>query len=566
MRRKVLMIFLVFIALLYGCLNDQTNLGYNEVILPDSVIVTDVANQRKVYLDKGGITFVVTSGSELQLDVDVRYRGDDELTYEWRLDEKVISKEQNLRYVCVEKGVLPALLLVYRKNAGNATVYPFNVRIREPFDAGILVLGKHGGKTQLDFIERFVEERTIEMGGMLYSASVHEYIEHPDIYPLYNDGEELALKPVQLLYTAGLQNAENRYSGVQILDRDWKNSVLVNLKTMEKIVSMGDEFVGDPGNLKLKSVCDVGATSLVLDESGKIFSRVNYDESNPGTGRFISEPLGYNDPNDVPDKGTEELKADYITSGRSSFCDIAFIYEKDKKRILAMTAAETSTQQNIDYSMIHKLAPSFPMPGCVNLNDFDKELIGIFLPKNQISASMGYVYIFYKDGVDYYLQAAMINANALTTPHTVTCMNLSMDIKLPNELGVLLEQGNGVFQIANKAPMNETLYVGVENAIYSMVISFIPTVSLGSCTLFHKFEEEGNITNLVFTETWEETSGSVNRYARGRVFAASFDNGDLRVVKLYDDPTKPGEVQKKYWVQKNYDGGIVDMMYYNNSK
>lgn len=566
MRRKVLMIFMVSIALLYGCLDDQTNLGYNDVILPDTVIVTDVANQRKVYFDKGGVTFSITSGSELQLDVDVKYRGNDELTYEWRLGEKVISKEKNLRYVCVEEGELPALLLIYRKNAGNATVYPFNVKIRGPFDAGILVLGKHGGKTRLDFIERFVEQRTIEMGGSFYTASVHEYIDHPDVYPLYNDGEELASKPVQLLYCAGLQNAENKYSGVQVLDQDWKNSVLVNLKTMKKIVAMGDEFVGDPGNLKLKSMCDVGATSLLLDESGKIFSRVNYDDSNPGTGRFVSEPLGYNDPNDVPDKGTEELKADYITSGRLGSCDVAFIYEKDKKRILAMTAAETNSYQNIDYSMIHKLGSLFPMPNYVDLNNFDKELIGIFLPQNQISVSMGIVYVFYKDGHDYYLQVEMINASAFSTPHSVMCMH-RLNTKLPNELGVLLEQNHGVFRIAKTDDYrSETLYVGVGNAIYSMVIQFMIPLLAPSCTLLHKFEEEGNITNLVFTETWESASGSVNRYAKGRVFAAGFDNGDLRVVKLYDDPMKPGEVQKKYWVQKNYDEGIVDMIYYNNSK
>lgn len=96
------------------------------------------------------------------------------------------------------------------------------------------------------------------------------------------------------------------------MDKDWRSSVAINSSDMKKIVSMKDEFVGDPDNLKPVNFVRVGATSLLLDESGKIYTRVNYDDGNPNTGRFITEPLVFDDPYDVPDKGSEVIKAQYI--------------------------------------------------------------------------------------------------------------------------------------------------------------------------------------------------------------------------------------------------------------
>lgn len=554
MKRGILTIWTIFIILLASCLDDDSNLNYKEVVLPDSVIVTNLATQSKAYFGQEAVSYNVKSGNELQLDVEVKYSGDDELAYEWRFEDRVISTEQNLRYKFTENGF--GMLLVYRKNAGNATVYQFQVKITKPFDSGILVVGKSGGKTQLDFIERLEENRNITIGEREYpNTKVTEYIEYSDIYPLYNDGEELAADPVKLVYVAGTSLSA---SGVQILHENWKNSVLINPNTMTKTVAMKDEFVGDPGNLHLVSTVDVGATSLLQDETGRIFSRVNYDNGNPGTGRFVAEPLRYEDIYDVAGEEPEEIKADYMTGcyHRYSSCELAFLYEKAKKRILVVTPA--SSNQNVDYSCINKLAVMGIPSGSVDVGNFDKELVGIFLSKGLMPyLMMQGMYIFYKDGDDYYIQIGNLTPNTLPTPHSVSYMLMSSDVKLPENVSTLLKQGGFIKMAVDKNLMNTIFYLGVGKSLYSLSINGTTVIP----TLIHEFEEEGNITDFVVTQTWE-TSG-VASYSQGQVFAASFDNGDFRVVKRYYDPLSMNWTTK-YWVNKNYDGGVVDVIYYNN--
>ncbi len=553
MRNKILMICFLGYILLTGCMDDKTNLNYTDIVLPDTVIITNLANQDRFYLTEGGsidARFKVTAGDELQLDLEVTYKGDDELTYEWRMDGKVISTEQNLRYVCTEEG--SGQLFVYRKNAGNATIYGFLVEIRRPFNTGIVVIGKSNGVTQMDFVERYWEKKNVELDGRLYSNfSVTEYIPHENVYPLYNEGEELGENPINVSRVTGY-GSTNRYYALQILDRDWKSSVAVNSDDMKKIVSMKDEFVGEPTNLVPVDFTSVGATSLLLAESGRIYTRVNYDEGNPNTGRFILEPLVFDDPYDVPDKGSEEIKANNTVAKEQ----LAIIYEKERKRFLAMTAS-TGSSQSLDYYVVHDLSRpsnSGNIPkGFIPLDNFDKEIYAILFHEGFFNDN---IYIIYKDGSDYYIQAAGIGTSLYGTEHRITYTAVS-NVKLPADAAKLIEQGHGLVKIAMDDSYNDFMYVGAGRALYSMSME-------GSAILkIHEFTEKGNMTDFVITATWRgEGLNAAQRYFNGRVFGAIFDNGDFRVLKLYDDPQKPGEIQKHYWVNKNFDGGAVALYYY----
>lgn len=554
MRNKILMICFLGYILLTGCMDDKTNLNYKDIILPDTVIITNVEDQEKFYLSESTIDarFKVTAGDELQLDLEVKYKGDDELTYEWRMDGKVISTEQNLRYVFTEGG--NGQLFIYRKNAGNATIYGFLVEIRQPFSTGIVVLGKSNGVTQMDFVERYWEKKNVVLDGRLYSNfSVTEYIPHENVYPLYNNGEELGQDPVGLSRISGLAlDPTARYSALQILDLDWRKSVAVNSDNMKKIVAMKDEFVGEPVNLIPVNFETVGATSLLLDKSGKIYTRVNYDNGNPNTGRFILETLVFDDPYDVPDKGPEEIKAERVAAKEQ----LAIIYEREKKRILAMTASIGYGQQ-LDYYAIHDLSrPSniANLPnGYIPLDNFDKDIYAILFHESFFNE---YIYIIYKDGSDFYIQTCELSLVVYTNEHTVNYRAVS-NLKLPADAGRLIEQGHGLVKIAMDRRYNDFMYVGAGNTLYSM------SMEGSAISKIHEFSEEGNMKDFVITATWRgDRDNAAQRYFNGRVFGAIFDNGDFRVMKLYDDPQKPGEVQKKYWVNKNFDGGVVALYYY----
>lgn len=551
MRNKILIICILGYILLTGCMDDKTNLNYTDIVLPDSVIVTNIANNDRFNLREGTIDarFKVTAGDELQLDLEVKYRGDDELTYEWRIDGKVVSTEQNLRYVCTEEG--NGQLFVYRKNAGNATVYDFGIEIRRPFSSGIVVIGISNGVTQMDFVERFWEKKNVELDGKLYSNfSVTEYVPHENIYPLYNNGEELGDNPITISRVTGYSIAENRYFALQILDRNWKNSVAVNSDDMKKIVSMKDEFVQEPVNLIPEDFVSVGATSLLLSESGKIHTRVNYDQGNPNTGRFILEPLVFDDPYDVPDKGSEEIEANYMVAKDQ----LAIIYEQEKKRFLAMTAS-VGSNQSLDYSKVHDLSRpsnSGTIPGgYIPLDNFDKEVYAILFHESFFHKN---IYIIYKDGSDYYIQTADLNTRLYGIEHEIVYTAVS-NIKLPADAAKLMEQG--VVKVAMDASYKDFMYVGSGRALYSM------SMEGTAISKIHEFTEEGNMKDFVITATWRgDGQNAAQRYFNGRVFGAIFDNGDFRVLKLYDDPQKPNQVQEKFWVNKKFDGGAVALYYY----
>lgn len=554
MRNKILMICFLGYILLTGCMDDKTNLNYKDIVLPDTVIITNIEDQERFYLHENTIDarFKVTAGDELQLDLEVKYNGDDELTYEWRMDGKVISTEQNLRHVFTEGG--NGQLFIYRKNAGNATIYGFLVEIRRPFSTGIVVLGKSNGVTQMDFVERYWEKKNVELDGRLYSNfSVTEYIPHENVYPLYNDGEELGQDPVEISRITGLApDPAARYSALQILDRDWRKSVAVNSEDMKKIVSMKDEFVGEPTNCIPVNFESIGALSLLLDESGKIYTRVNYDAGNPNTGRFILEPLIFDDPYDMPDKGSEEIKAERVTAKDQ----LAIIYEKERKRLLVMTASN-GYYQSYDYYAVHALSrPSniANLPaGFIPLDNFDKEIYSILFHESFFNE---YIYVIYKDGSDFYIQTFELNTVLYTAEHSINYKAVS-NLKLPVDAARLIEQGHGLVKIAMDKRYNDFMYVGAGKALYSM------SMEGTAISKIHEFTEEGNMKDFVITATWRgDGDSAAQRYFNGRVFGAIFDNGDFRVLKLYDDPQKPGEVQKHYWVNKNFDGGAVALYYY----
>ena len=52
MRNKILMICFLGYILLTGCMDDKTNLDYKDIVLPDSVIITNIEDQERFYLHR----------------------------------------------------------------------------------------------------------------------------------------------------------------------------------------------------------------------------------------------------------------------------------------------------------------------------------------------------------------------------------------------------------------------------------------------------------------------------------------------------------------------------------
>lgn len=55
MRNKILMICFLGYILLTGCMDDKTNLNYKDIVLPDTVIITNIEDQERFYLHENTI-------------------------------------------------------------------------------------------------------------------------------------------------------------------------------------------------------------------------------------------------------------------------------------------------------------------------------------------------------------------------------------------------------------------------------------------------------------------------------------------------------------------------------
>lgn len=549
---------LALIVSFSSCLEDNTNLEYTQVILPDSVFVTNVTTGSRVACIFDRVInsiYNVQAGEELQLKPEVFYRGEDELVYEWQFgdNKQVISKEKDLRYTCTETGTL--MLLIYRRSSGNATCYLFNVVVSSPFKDGFAILGKDEHGICFDFVQHSTESKVpVLVGNQQTTVTLHRFKEHSNVYPMYNEGQPLNMEePVKIAYYRGC--GYTQLKGLTLLDRQWQNSVTLDVNTMQKITAMKDEFIGEPADLRIRNFVPVGVMSLLLGESGKIYTRVNYDYGNPCTGKYSPLPLAYNDPKDVPDKGSVEINADLIIPIVNDFAPGALIYEKANRRFLVMgTVGMLATPDNIEYNCIFDYTnPTIPgdlnMSYYTDLNNVDKELVSAIQCGEN---STEFLFLYRKAG-EYYLQKNDITITAWSTPFSIEYSVLSC-IKLSSDIATLLNNAGSSFNYKDGV-----IYFTSMNTLYSM------TVTGQDLQTVFEFPQKDKIilSKIMVNGPWYNlsTALSANQIYNGRVFAAAFENGDLKVVQLYVN-TEKNKIDYRFLMEKHYSGGVKDIVYY----
>lgn len=554
MRLKIGIIMVVFASLLTACLEDDTNYDYKEVILPGNLVVRNLStNKTDLYTPNSSIIYTMNSGKDLCLQVDsVDYVGDDELEFEWRLAGEVVGRGKTLNLRCLKGGV--GYLYVFRKKAQNATAYQFRLKVSDLFSAGIVVMAKHNGKIQLDWIERQVREENVELAEQVYEGFKRIYYnEYPDLYGVYNNDETLEMEePIKI---EDGENISQNFFDYQLVCKDWKNSVAVNALTMEKIVSLKDEFIGVPENLKIKDFLNVGKISMILDESGKIYMRSNYDDGIPHTGSFSSMPLSV-----VVDGEAQEVKADMISSRK--YRSAVLIYEKDRKRFLGMSVPK-STTDNPDYAPVFTLESpknadeAAKMPYYVNLNNFNKEVLAILWGGSAYESYQPATYIVFKDLEGTYIQKIILKYQRYPSKVWRKELIIKSAVRLPAQAAEALRSGGYKIQIANQKD-NDILYFAKGNEIWSMPMD---GKEMKAEVVFQK---EAPISKFIITDTWRGVGYNIwERFFNGRVMAVAFEDGTFKVVKVFDDPYYPLRMNYSLWIDKKYTGGVIDMKYLN---
>ena len=556
--------------LLVGCLEDETTFGDQEIWTVDTVYLTDLNTGNKQKVNQGAMaSFYSDPGKEFQIAAHGVYEGNEKVHFRWcLLDGTEVSDRDTLRYTFTAEQLQESnnivMLYAYRGDKEAANVYQVGFSLNNPFGTGLVVLAKEGGNTVLDFCPRRREAKRMEFfDGKEYNISFYSYPIQENVFAANNDGEALRMtSPLNISYAQGAYAypLPDPLKAIHLLDANWKNSIAIDLNGMKKMVYLEDEFLEMPDEeVVARDFKTIGAMSLLHLENGEIYTRVNYDRGNPCTGKFLPIPLTCKDQNN-PAKAAETILATRSAQqvGGTNWC---VVFEKDKKRFLVVTASDGSSgtwSAPIDYCGVFDFNnPSKAYPeGAVPMNNFDKDIRFFFVDPGYEAK----LHVIYKDNDGYYLQTCNLNLNTYSSVHTFSFTVEAAPIKLSAATQQLLEQERCVLTENPSGLSSPAIFLSVGNEIYSL------DLFNGDVDVFIEIEEaKGNdIVQVRRLVPWMTVSGNgaANAYFGGRFLAVAFSNGDLKIIRNYDDPRDPNNTHYEVITEKHYDGGIVDMLYY----
>lgn len=568
MKRYVLFIIGLFFSFV-SCVKDNTSFGDNEVLTVDTLYLVNLKTGVKSQLFQGrSAGFTMNPGEEIQIAVHGIYEGDEKPRYHWcLLDGTEIFVGDTLQHVFTteelggESGII--ILYAYRGEQEAANVFEVSFTINNLFAMGLVVLAKENGQFMLDFCPRQMELRQMEyFDGQKYDIKFNYYSMLTDVFGSYNAGEVLGLtSPLNMSYASGayIYSLPDPLRAIYLLDKDWKNSIAVDLNGMKKLVSLGEEFLEMPedANMAARDFKTIGAMSLLQLEDGKIYTRVNYDRGNPCTGKFLPIPLLYHDPN-AADKDAEVILATrmYQKNG-NNWC---VIFEEEKQRFLLVSASDGNTGSwyaPIDYCAVFDFNnPSQIYPeGAIPMNHFDKEIRAAFIDPLYGTK----LYIIYEESGEYYLQECNLYLSAYSVEHSFSFRVDKAPMKLSGFTTQLLQRKSCVVKEASLST-EAAVFLTEGNRIY------ILNLSSGDSEFFMEIEEEKGNDIIMIESLWPwMTLGSWNEYDcyfQGRFFAVAFSNGDFKIIRQYDDLRDPNGIHYEVVVEKHYDGGVINILSY----
>lgn len=557
LNRSIIILF--FVLHLSSCLKDETNMNFTNVILPDSVIIVNVTdpeslNPKRVKYTEAGANFAGSfeslSGVELRLEANVFYEGPYNIEYEWIADGGVISTDKVLSYIPIKD--ITIRLNVKRGDERAGSDYRINLIVTHEFASGLYVMGKEGGRTVLDFFRYSTEEIESDDTGKPGVYKLPQYTENSDIFTLYNEHDLPCTDPIGMQWIKSKHVTTYGY-GIQLLDKDYRKSVTIMASTIKENARLADEWIGVPEDFRIKSMSNVYYTSILLSESGNMYLRTNYDYGTPNTGRFSSSPLGFNDPLDNPDMGWQKIDATLHCMTKIGDTK-SLIYEKNKKRFLALVLAVDTWDGDTypDKIEVMKLPTKSTGANGIDLNNFDKEIMFTF-PDGGALLDNTNIDIIYKEGDKLRIQAQKLDYS--------TYLGADYKIVYNSELSPLLTsllKTEGVYVTKDKdSGRKGELYIAAGKKLY---ISNMTGTVMEELATFD--------TDLVFFQKlspWTTSTATEANYFSGKVAALAFANGDLKIIKFYKDPSKPGQILQKVLAEKNYDGGFVDAKFiYSN--
>lgn len=268
--RNILLSLIIFVF--WGCINDNGNYDYNPT-----------RELRVLGLD--GV--FLTQGESVTLTPKVIVRGDktetavENVEFEWRIDNKVVSTEPTYTYVAESDGEFFGMLRFIDPLTKVVGTSSFGIKVGSKYKTGLVILSEENGKGMLSFIrsKQISAQDTVIFEG-----------EWKDIYAESNGGEELKGIPYSVIEHWTYDDNNPICGELSILSNDGGRTCIqeLNGESMKRETYIEQEF--DEGRLPLnfapKEIMQTCWDSFILDESGEVYIRRSTNNSAFHTGYF----------------------------------------------------------------------------------------------------------------------------------------------------------------------------------------------------------------------------------------------------------------------------------------
>ena len=301
-------------------IQDITGKGTRSVALGDTIKITPIIKWK--YPDKDTTAF----------------------EYRWELNDSVISKERNLRFVPTRTmSSIYCNLFVTDKVTGVVNYFSTTISVSSIFEIGWTILSEKSGKSILSYIRK--DEKKNDKGETIY-----EYVEYKDIYKTLFGNLSLGNNPKRLHY---LQ--VNGYQDEILVIQDPKECVYLSGEDFSKRLYLKEEFPDKqfPNGFIPKEYIGSGSyCNYLLGENGQIYWRI-VSPQYPHVVSFMPIPLYQEGGLNVPffpspmqrdvnivymyDNLNKRLIARYTGSGRSSGANMQIIQDNKPNDVADIT-------------------------------------------------------------------------------------------------------------------------------------------------------------------------------------------------------------------------------------
>lgn len=455
MKFKSIYLIIACLALFQtSCYKDKTTEDLHTI----SDIKIELANiQETVNIDKNekiSLSPIVTQTKK-----------DQELTYEWQVDYKVISTEKDFTFSGTELGSYAVRLKV--SNADGSAFKSFVLNVNSPYEEGLMVLGENDqGSGTLSFLRKFTPAE-IEAGRVEGFAN--------NLFELNNPGKSIGKGPSDLVKRGGQ---------LYISSADDGKISVINGKTLElEAVITAPEFP-DFMPYKLNVPDNASISSIILNKNGELYTLASQD-------LLILKNTSLAD--DVPDA---DLALKTAVVGTMNFTHNYF-WDKHGSKLLNFWYISSSS---LDVLANQEMISFFPTSGSVYTLTKDKND-----PSKLTKTVFGeYIQVFFDTDIDLKEQREFTNSAPTLTENSITLVNekyvklvyanggsifnwFYTGIDIPTTPYINIPIPGVVTSLASN-PAGTELYVGVYNSTASGLKGSVLVYNIDNGTLINKYE------------------------------------------------------------------------------